>query len=285
MGFLSTLPQGLTDGHETYFQSPVLTNAAAGWVSGNKPESSLEWTQATAHIETIAHQMPVAKQTVRRYRQLENTIISSLLLGLEIVKNRYALAGANSSGIVSAMNLSGTLTYEKQADDTDIRDLAIEMALRLRIATGFAPNYVVLSPQTLAKARKAKDRNGQPMYEDIVRDGKLEGMTIIEDSEMHIVTITGEGANAVTTETDAMGVYFSGAATWNTADPDAVEIGLVDKQFIQNAYTILAEGTHALKVPFPAAFCFCADVNASVEGSSSGSESSGGSESDSQSEG
>lgn len=260
MGFLSTLPKGLTDGHETYFQSPVLTNAAAGWASGDKPESSLSWTQATAHIETIAHQMPVAKQTVRRYRQLENTIVGALLLGLEITKNKYAIAGTNSDGIVGARNITGTLTYTKGSDDKNIRDIAMEMAMRVRLATGFAPDYVVVSPQTLTKARKAKDANGRYMYPEIVYEGKIDGMTVVEDSEMHIVTTSGSGEGATTTETDAMGVYFSGACSWNTADPDNVEIGLVDKQFIQNAYTLLAEGTYALKVTFPAAFCFCASV-------------------------
>jgi len=260
MGFLSTLPHGLTDGHETYYQSPVLTNAAAGWVSGDKPESSLEWTQATAHIETIAHQMPVAKQTVRRYRQLENTIVGALLLGLDIVKNRYAVSGSNSSGIVGARNMTGTLTYTKTAEDKNIRDVAMEMAMRIRLATGFAPNYVVVSPQTLTKARKAKDQNGRYMYPEIVYEGKIDGMTVVEDQEMHIVTSSEVEGQTVTTESDAMGVYFSGGCSWNTADPDEVEIGLVDKQFIQNAYTLLAEGTHALKVTFPAAFCWCASV-------------------------
>ena len=260
MGFLNTLPQGLTDGHETYFQTPTLVNAANGWTTGDKPESSISWSQATAHIETIAHQMPVAKQTVRRYRQLENTIVGALLLGLDIRKNQYALKGTNSSGIVGAHNIPGTLSYTKASDDENIRDIAIEMALRVRLATGFSPNYVCVSPQALAKAKKAKDKMGRYMYPEIVYDGKIEGMEIVEDVEMHVVTTVGEGANAVTTETDAMAVYFNGALSWNTADPDAIDIGLIDKQFIQNTYTILAEGTHALKVPFPAAVCFCDDI-------------------------
>jgi len=257
MGFLSTLPKGLTDGHETYFQTPTLVNQASGWTTGNKPESSISWEPATAHIETIAHHMPVPKQTARRYRQLESTVTGALLLGLEIRKNQYALKGTNSSGIVGAHNLAGTLSYTKASDDKNIRDIAIEMALRVRLATGFSPNCVAVSPQALAKARKAKDNQGRYMYPEIVYDGKIEGMQIVEDSELHIVTTTGEGNEAVTTESDAMCVYFNGALSWNTADPDEITIGLIDKQLVQNTYTILAEGTHALKVPFPEAVCFC----------------------------
>ena len=44
-------------------------------------------------------------------------------------------------------------------------------------------------------------------------------------------------------------------------------IGLVDKQFIQNAYTLLAEGTYALKVPIPAGFCYCSSVSTEQGGS------------------
>ena len=260
MGFLDTIPRGMTDGDEHYFKSPVLTNAAAGWVSGDKPESSISWSPAVAHIETIAHQMPIAKQTARRYHQLENTVISALLLGLDIVENRYALTGSNSSGIVGARNQEGVLQYTKQADDKFVTDIALEMAMRCRIATGFQPDYIVMSPYTATSMRKAKDKNDRYMYPELVHDGKIAGMTVVEDMEMITTETSGTGESATTTIKNALGVYFSGASQWNTADEDEITIGLIDKQFIQNAYTILAEGTHAYKMTFPGAFCFCEEV-------------------------
>lgn len=261
MGFLDTIPHGLTDGDEHYFKSPVLTNAAAAWVSGTtKAESSIEWAPAVAHIETIAHHMPIEKQTARRYRTLENTVIGALLLGLDIVENRYALTGSNSSGIVGARNQEGVLEYSKQADDVFVNDLVYEMALRCRIATGFQPDHVVMSPYTATAMRKAKDKNNRYMYPELVQDNKIAGMTVVEDMEMATTETTGTGESAETTVKNALGVYFSGACQWNTADEDEITIGLVNDQLVKNTYTILAEGTHALKMTFPGAFCFCEEV-------------------------
>ena len=76
-------------------------------------------------------------------------------------------------------------------------------------------------------------------------------MTIVEDENV-VVSTTSEGT---TTTADYMMVYFSGGCSLNVADEDQVDVGLIANQFIQNAYTLLAEGTYALKVPFPKAFC------------------------------
>jgi hypothetical protein len=59
-------------------------------------------------------------------------------------------------------------------------------------------------------------------------------------------------------------VYASVGATWYTKETDNVEIGLINAQFIQNAYTLLAEGRNALAVRFPDAFCYCADAITAV---------------------
>ena len=262
MGFIDSIPHGLTDGDEHYFQAPAFTNNAAGWTSGNKPESTLEWEQVVAHLETIAHYVPILKQTARRYRQLENTVVYALLLGLAIRKDQYAASGANSSGIVGAMNQAGILSYSAQADDANIYDMACEMRTKVRVASGFTPDCVAMPSALVTKLKKAKGNDGHYLYPEIVRDNKLDGMTIVEDENILASGSGSAGSSGSTSQSAANGmlVYFSGGCSWNTADPDAVEIGLVANQFIQNAYTLLAEGTYAFKMPFPKAFCF-AEVN------------------------
>lgn len=248
MGFIDTIPQGQTDGDEHYFQAPTFTNAAAGWASGDKPESSLEWLQVVAHIETIAHHMPILKQTARRYRQLENTVAGALLLGLAVRKDAYAVLGSNSSGIVGALNQSGILSYTAAADDENIYDMAVEMKAKVRLACGFTPDCVAMPSTLAARLKKAKGEDGHYLYPEIVQGGRLDGMRIIEDE--NVATTSGA------TTTPGMLVYFSGGCSWNTADPDTLDIGLTGNQFIQNAYTLLAEGTYAFKMPFPKAFCY-----------------------------
>ena len=259
MGFLDTVPQGRQDGDLHYFQAPALTNAAAGLTSGSKAESTLTWAPAVAHLETVAHHMPINKQTARRYRSLESIVGSSLMLGLAMKKDALAVAGTNSNGIVGAMNQTGVQTYTKQTTgamaDANIYDMAVEMKRLVRVNSGLAADCVALPSSLVTELKKAKGSDGHYLYPEIVLDGKLDGMTIVEDENVFVSTTTGTGNDAVTTTTNYMMVYFSGACSWNTADEDTLDIGLVASQFIQNAYTLLAEGTYALQVPFPKAFC------------------------------
>ena len=245
MGILDTLPTGRVEGDEHYFQQGALDNKADTWTSGTKPESDIAWEPAVAHLETIAHWIPIPKLTARRYSSLESVVSGALILGLKVKERAHAVTGSNSSGIVGVINEPGIQTYTKQASDANPYDVAVEMARKVRVASGFAPNYVAVSSKTLTALKKLKDANGRYMYPEIVINGKIDGMTIVEDDNL-------------SSSAEGMVVYFNGGAQWNETDADEVTVGLIDKQFVQNTYTLLAEGTHSLKMPFPKAFCYCA---------------------------
>ena len=262
-GFLATLPKGTTDGDEHFFKTPVLTNNAAGWTSGNKPESALEWSDAVAHIETIAHWIPIKKQTARRYGQLEGIVSNSLMLGLDLKCNALSLRGSNSSGIVGVTNTTGILTHTLRAASAgkNLKDELVTMARKVRVASGIAAGYVCLSPYAIEELAQLKDDEGRYLFPDIKNGGTIGGMTVVEDVNMTYTT--GTGNNAVTKESAL--VYYAGGASWDIADNEEVTIGLVDKQLIQNEYTMLAELTAALRVDMPAAFCYCSDLGLTAE--------------------
>ena len=262
-GFLATLPKGTTDGDEHFFKTPVLTNNAAGWTSGNKPESALEWSDAVAHIETIAHWIPIKKQTARRYGQLDGIVANSLMLGLDLKCNALSLRGSNSSGIVGVTNTTGILTHTLRAASAgkNLKDELVTMARKVRVASGIAAGYVCLSPYAIEELAQLKDDEGRYLFPDIKNGGTIGGMTVVEDVNMTYTT--GTGNNAVTKESAL--VYYAGGASWDIADNEEVTIGLVDKQLIQNEYTMLAELTAALRVDMPAAFCYCSDLGLTAE--------------------
>lgn len=257
-GFLGTIAHGRTDGDEHFFKTPVLTNLAAGWTTGNKPESALEWTEGTALLETIAHWIPIKKQTANRYSQLESIVSSALMLGLDLKCDEYALRGSNSSGIVGVTNTTGILTHSLRAASAgkNLRDEIQTMKRKVRVATGIAPNYVCLSPYAIEELSQTKDEDGRYLFEEIDRNGRVVGLQIVED-----VNMTTAGNSAKETAL----VYYSGGASWDIADPQEVTIGLTNSQFIQNEYTLLAELTAALRVDMPAAFCYCSDLGLTVE--------------------
>lgn len=244
MGVLATLPQALTDADEHYFQQPAFTNNAAAWTTGDKAESVLEWTPAVAHLETIAHYIPIPKITARRYRSLESTVSGALLYGLEAKKDAHVVAGNNNSGIVGLANTPGIQTYTRASGD-NAYDAIVMAASQVRAQSGFAPDCVAMSSADYAAFKTMKaSGDGHYLFAEMVQNGTIDGLRVIIDENV-----------------TAPLVYFSGAATFLTADPDEVTIGLINKQFIQNEYTLLAEGTYALKVPFPKAICAISSSN------------------------
>lgn len=255
-GFLATIAHGTTDGDEHFFKTPVLTNAAAGWTSGDKPESALAWTEGTALLETIAHWIPVKKQTANRYAQLESIVSNALMLGLDLKCDEYALRGKNSSGIVGVTNTAGILTHTK-VEGKNLKDTFAAMKRKVRVATGIAPNYVCLSPYAIEELSEEKDTTGRYLFPDIANGGTIAGLRVVED-----VNMTDTSGNAAK---ETALVYYGGGASWDIADPQEVAIGLTNSQFIQNEYTVLAELTAALRVDNPAAFCYCADLGLTTE--------------------
>jgi HK97 family phage major capsid protein len=256
-GFLSTIPHGTTDAVINYFKQGAMVSGAAEWLTEGttKPESAISWTPATANLPVIAHWIPVAKQATRRYAQLEGLINNSLMMGLSMKEDALALLGSNTNGIIGIKNQSGVLVHTKVAGD-NIKDTLATMRRKARIASGFAPNYVALSPVGIENLSKAKDSTGRYLFPDIADGGTISGMTVVEDTNMSISTTV----NSVTTVTEGALVYFAPAAEWDVADPAEVTIGLTGEQFVQNAYTMLAETSAAFQVPYPAAFCICTDI-------------------------
>lgn len=250
-GFLGTILKGTTDGDEHFFKTPVLTNAAAGWTSGSKPESALAWQEGVANLETIAHWIPIKKQTARRYSQLESITANSLMLGLDLKCDEYALRGSNSSGIVGVTNTVGILTHAK-VPAKNLKDTFAAMKRKVRVATGIAPGYVCLSPYAIEELSEEKDSTGRYLFPDIANGGTISGLTVVEDVNM---TVTSGGTSKETAL-----VYYGGGASFDIADPQEVAIGLTNSQFIENEYTILAELTACLRVDMPAAFCYCDDL-------------------------
>ena len=86
-------------------------------------------------------------------------------------------------------------------------------------------------------------------------------MTVVEDVNMTVTTVTkGEDNKDVVTIKETALVYYNGVASYKAADNDAVTAGFIDKQFVENSFTLLGEGTGLLRIDTPASFVYCADL-------------------------
>ena len=246
MGFLGTLPKGEADGDEKYFVPGGFTNEADEWTTGNKPESALAWSEVTAHLSTIAHWIPLHKLMAKRYGTLEERTADMIRTGLRQKADELAINGNNSNGIVGIVNTPGILTATVATGD-NLYDTIVKMAGEVR-QLGFAPNYVALHPAAITALSLLKDNNNY-LFPNLRAGGTIAGLTVVEDSNLINANLK---YGAI--------VYYNGGAVWKTADEIELTVGTTDKQFIQNAYTLLGETTALLRVDQPEAFCYCADL-------------------------
>ncbi len=254
-GFADSLIQAPTSGAVTYLRRVSKTNGAAQWKDGDgaKAASSYEWEEATAPLTWIAHSAPIAKTQASDWGQLESIIRTEMMIGLSQAKSRDALVGTNTAGIVGVTNTEGVLEYTPATDgkeDDNVYDSIRRMFTRVMLTSGFIPTHVAVSPMVDEELDLLKAKDGH--YLRIKNGSQVWSLQIVVDAGLTTIDETHVHNGAI--------VYAPVGATWYTKETDNVEIGLVNDQFVKNAYTLLAEGRNALAVRFPDAFCYCEDA-------------------------
>ena len=255
-GFLDSLPTGTTQADIlTYFEKDEAkyNNAAAVWTPGNKkPSSAMGWKQTSAHIETIAHLMPVLEQQLKDYGQLQSLIGTELLFGLRMALADKVLTGNDDNGIKGVLNNASIQKYAAKTGDT-IADSVYRMGTDVFIGSGYQPTHVAMHPYVAESLALEKDKQGR--YLNVMVNGKLWALNVVED--IHLSKTTGAESTAKTTY--GILTYWNQAATVFTKETDSIAVGLVGDQFAYNEATIRAEGRHGLKVTYPKAFSYLAD--------------------------
>ena len=247
--FLTTLRQRTCDGDVRYMQAARIDNKAAGWKRSSgeqKKQSAIGWEPATASLETIAHWIPIAKQSAKRYSDLETTINNELMDGLRMTCDAKALCGAEAGGIGGVLKEDKIQKFSAVAGDK-LTDHARRMITKSLMATGIHPDRIVVHPLVKEAMDLAKDDTDA--YLALTIGGATWGLPVVED-----INMTSTDSSGATNY--GMMAYWGGAATWLTADTAEVTVGLVDKQLIENSYTLLAESTHALKIVYPESFVY-----------------------------
>lgn len=253
--FLDTLPKGIAEGAEMFYVLDSWENNAAAWAYGGdpKPESNLAVQAVAANPETIAHWIPIPKLVARRYTQLDDMVRSFLLEGLREKADQLVLTGSNASGITGVVETAGITAYTWDATK-NLLDNIRDMAAAVRIACGMAPNYVAMPTATLNSLAQLQDGAGHYIYPSLSAGQVLPGtgMVIVEDNNL----LWDDDSDTVAEE--HILVYNSRGARFKILDRPEVTIGLVNAQFINNAYTMLGEMTALLRVDIPSAFCVSA---------------------------
>ena len=244
-----------------FFRELLFTNAAAGVAeatatggsSGLKPESALTFEQATAPVVTIAHWIPITRQTLQDAAQLQTYVEQRLIDGLKLEESDQLLNGGGSpdlTGILGTTNVQALdATYFAANAVTNVGEPQENFNRILRgktkvRSTGRArASFAVLNPTDLENmltlGNQMGNYYGAGPFGNGTNNTNLWGLRVVEDENIAAGTaLVGDGRMA---------------AVWDRMQAQ-IFIGTIDDQFVRNMLTILAEERLALTVFRPTAF-------------------------------
>ncbi len=250
MGVIDVISKGTTDSNMEYMIPGKFTNNAAEWTPGTvKAESDESWGKDEATMFWLAHSMPVSRDTLSNYGQLQAILSNDLMTGLRL-KEAAALLNLDSSDTKKGiLKKTGIQKYAAKQGDT-LYDSVRRMKTMSWMETGIFPNYVAMHPLVTENLDLMKDKNERYMMLTI--NGRMWGVPIVEDVNL----VSGEEGS----QKYGVLLFNSNSATWYTAESDALQIGLVNDQFVRNEFTLLAEGKHLITVQRPKSFVYMEDA-------------------------
>lgn len=247
MTIRALLAQGRTNASSIeYDREKVFTNNAAPVAEGTtKPQSDLQYEDATATVRTIAHWMRASVQILADAPALSSIIDQRLRYGLAFQEEVQVLTGSGSG-----QNLPGLITnataYAAPGSLTATTPVDVVRLMILQVALAEYPaNGIVMNPIDMAAIEMSKDSAGGYLIGDPqgTIQKRLWGLPVVE-------------TQAVTVDKALVGAFDLAAQIFDRQDA-TVEVSTEDQDnFIKNKVTIRAEERLALAIYRPAALVY-----------------------------
>lgn len=228
------------------YPNMVNRNLNAGMVAegATKPESDMQFELKNTAAKVIAHWMKASRQVLDDVPQLSGMIDSELLYGLALKEEQQLLSGdgtgQNLLGMIpQATAFAAPITI---AGATAIDNIALA-ALQTSLAL-YEPDGVVVNPADWWAMRLQKDTQGRYIMGDpqSVVQPVLFGLPVA-------------ATPAIAVDKFLVGAFRQAATIYDRWEA-RIEVGYVDKDFINNMVTILAEERLAFAVKNPKALTY-----------------------------
>lgn len=217
-----------------------------------KPESALTFEQVTAPVVTIAHWIPITRQTLQDAAQMQAYVEQRLLDGLRLVESDQLLNGNGGNDLTGLLNTANVQDLDQTyftgaavadaGENNENFNRILRARTLIRTVGRARANFVVLNPADLEVFLSYTDGNLQyfgagPFSGTGIT--QLWGLRVVEDENLTAGSaVVGDGRMA---------------AVWDRMQSQ-IFIDTIDDQFIRNMLTILAEERLALTVFRPQAF-------------------------------
>lgn len=247
MTIRALLAQGNTNSNSIeYDKEKLFTNSAAPVAEGAlKPQSELQFEDATAPVRTIAHWMRASVQVLADAPALRSIIDQRLRYGLSYVEETQLLTGSGSSQNISGLVTNAT-AYAAPGSLTATSQVDIIRLMILQVALAEYPaNGIVMNPIDMAAIEMAKDSAGGYLIGDPqgTIQKRLWGLPVVE-------------TQAIGVDKALVGAFNLAAQIFDRQDA-TVEVSTEDQDnFVKNKVTIRAEERLALAIYRPAALVY-----------------------------
>jgi HK97 family phage major capsid protein len=240
------LPGNTTSNQIEYEREKLFTNNAAPVAEGTlKPQSELQFEDATANVRTIAHWMRTSVQILADAAGLQSIIDQRLRYGLAYAEEQQLLNGSgtgqNLLGLVTAATAyaaPGSLTATSQVDI--IRLMILQAAL-----AEYPPNGIVLNPIDWAAIEMQKDGQGRYLI------GNPQGTLSPTLWGLPVVATQAMGVDKA-----LVGAFNLAAQIFDRQDA-TVDVSTEDQDnFVKNKVTIRAEERLAMAIYRPQAIVY-----------------------------
>jgi HK97 family phage major capsid protein len=240
-----------TSNNGEFFNQTARTNNA-DFVSDevttpNKPESAVTYELKTWTARTIAHWIPVTKNMLNDYAEMESLINVDLIYGLNYKEDEELLWGAGTGneidGIIAA---TGTQSHTRVSGDS-LADTVRRMITKSYVSGGVRPEFCGMTPETFEGLELAKATTGEYLY--VMVNGRVWGLTICESPAFE--DPANAGSHYILVGNGTLGARI------HDLEDENVEVGVIDKQFVQNTRTLLAEKRLGFSHRIPASFVYC----------------------------
>lgn len=239
MTIRSLLAQGNTNSSSVeYDKEKVFTNSAAPVAEGaSKPQSELQYEDATAPVRTIAHWMRTSVQILADAPALRSIIDQRLRYGLAYVEEAQLLNGSGSGQNIEGLVTAAT-AYSAPGSLTAASPLEVIRLMMLQVMLAEYPaNGIVMNPIDMAAIELSKDSAGGYLVGDPqgTMQKRLWGLPVVE-------------TQAMTVDKALVGAFDLAAQIFDRQDA-TVEVSTEDgDNFTKNKVTIRAEERLALAI-------------------------------------
>lgn len=239
-------------GSVEYVREESASNLAAPTAHGaEKPEEDIEYTLQAAPVRTIAGWMPVQNQQLEDWAQLRSLIDGRMRYSVKRAEEEQILYGdgtpPNIEGILEVAGTTDIATNGRyvQAQHTLID--VVRMGITDVLVAGYQANAVVLHPfdwESIVLEKGTDERYVWVVVQDATGP-RIWGVRVVES--------IGAQSRATGRREVVVGDWQMGAQLLDRMQT-TVQVGLIDRQFIENMRTLLAEERIALPIYAPKAF-------------------------------